>query len=304
MIMPISFIIVTHNSADFIGDCINSVSCQKSNDITTEIILVDNASTDSTVEILRNKFPDILLKENRENVGFAAAVNQAVSYSNREYILLLNPDTIIKENFIEKIFSSMQKYPDASIVGVKLVDEKKKHHPSAWKKISLMTIFVEMFFPYNLSIKLVTEQPVKPSRVQNVSGACMLIRRDVFKKLNGFDTRFFLYYEEIDFCMRANKKGYKVYYNPEIEVVHYTAKSSSNDKEDFFFNLYNNKLLFIKKHFSFPFYLTGYLFIITGILLRIAVSVIAGVATFRKNLLRLSKSLIFVLIKIIKSRYR
>jgi GT2 family glycosyltransferase len=302
--MKLSFIIVTYNSANFIGDCINSIVRQECNDITSEIILIDNASTDSTAEILRNKFPNILLKENLENVGFATAVNQVVSLSQGEYILLLNPDTIIKDNFIEKLFSFLQNTPDASIVGVKLVDENNKHQPSSWKKISLLTIFIEMLLPYDLSIKLVTETPDKPSRVQNVSGACMLIRRDVFEKLNGFDARFFLYYEEIDFCMRAIKKGYKVYYTPEIEVVHFAAKSSSDNKEAFFFNLYHNKLLFIKKHFSYPFYLTGYLLIIIGILLRIFVAAIAGMITFRMHLLRLSKSLIFVLLKIIKSRYR
>ena len=302
--MNISYIIVTYSSADFIVDCINSIAQQQPKDITSEIILIDNASTDSTVEIVRKLFPDVSLKVNIENVGFAAAVNQAASCSNGEYILLLNPDTIIKENFIEKIFSFIQNTPDASIVGVKLVDENNEHYPSAWKKISLITIFTEMFFPYELSIKLVTEIPDKPSHVQNVSGACMLIRRDVFEKLNGFDTRFFLYFEEIDFCMRATQKGYKVYYNPDIEVRHFIAKSSSENRESFFFNLYYNKLLFIKKHFSYPFYLTTYLLIIIGILLRILVSSIAGLVTYRKHLLRLSKSLIFVLIKIIKNRYR
>jgi O-antigen biosynthesis protein len=300
--MNLSFIIITFNSADFISDCLNSIARQQSNDITSEIILIDNASTDSTAEILNNKFPDILLKENHENIGFAAAVNQAVSFSQGEYILLLNPDTIIKGNFIEKLFSFIQNTPEASIVGVKLVDENNKHQPSAWKKISLLTIFIEMLFPYNLSIQLVTKSPKTPRQVDNVSGACMLVRREAFKKLNGFDTRFFLYYEEFDFCMRANKKGYKVYYNPEIEVVHFAAKSSSNDKETFFLNLYHNKLLCIKKHFSYPFYLTASLFVIVGILLRIFVSFIAGIVTFRRHLFRLSKSLIFVLIKIINSR--
>jgi N-acetylglucosaminyl-diphospho-decaprenol L-rhamnosyltransferase len=300
--MKLSFIIVTYNSADYIGDCLNSIVWQQPIDITSEFILIDNASTDSTVEILKNKFPDILLKEKRENVGFAAAVNQAVYLSQGEYILLLNPDTIIKGSFIEKLFSFLHNTPDASIVGVKLVDENYKHHPSAWKKKSLLSILLEMLLPYAISIKLVTKSPKTPMQVDNVSGACMLIRRDVFEKLNGFDTRFFLYYEEIDFCMRANKKGYKVYYNPEIEVVHFAAKSSSNDKEAFFYNLYHSKLLCVKKHFSYPFYLTTYLLVIVGILLRIFVSFIAGLVTFRRRLLRLSKSLIFVLIKIIKSR--
>ncbi len=301
--MNLSFIIITFNSADFISDCLNSIAHQQSNDITSEIILIDNASTDPTAVILNNKFPDILLKENRENVGFAAAVNQAVSLASGEYIMLLNPDTIIEENFIEKLFSFLHNTPDASIVGVKLVDENNKHQPSAWKKVSFLTIFSEMFFPYNISIKLVTKTPDKPSRVENVSGACMLIRHDVFEKLNGFDTRFFLYYEEIDFCLRANQRGYKVYYNPYIEVVHFASKSSSNHREIFFFNLYNNKLLFIRKHYSYPFYIVAFILVLIGLSLRAAISFIAGCLSFRKHLFRLSKSIIFVLIKIIKSNY-
>ncbi|MDP2208914.1 MAG: glycosyltransferase family 2 protein [Bacteroidota bacterium] len=303
MSINLSYIIVTYNSAGFIGDCLNSIARQKSNEITSEVILIDNASKDLTVEIVRKKFPQIILNENRENVGFASAVNQVFSLSKGEHVLLLNPDTILKNNFTGELYSFVNSTPDASITGVKIVDENNKHHPSSWKKISLKTILFEILFPYNISINLVTEKPNKPTKVENVSGACILIRRDVFKAMNGFDERFFLYYEEIDFCWRAKQKGYSVYYNPDIEVVHFAAKSSSNDREAFFFNLYHNKLLFIRKHYSYPFYIVVFILVLIGLLLRAAVSFIVGCLSFRKHLFRLSKSLIFVFIKIVKDRY-
>lgn len=303
MSINLSFIIVTYNSAGFIVNCLNSVARQQSNEITSEVILIDNASKDLTVEIIRKKFPQVILKENRENVGFAVAVNQAFSLSKGEHILLLNPDTILKDNFIGDLFSFINSTPDVSITGVKIVDENNNHHPSSWKKISLMTTLFEILFPYNISIKLVTEKPNKPTKVENVSGACMYIRRDVFEAMNGFDELFFLYYEEIDFCLRANQRGYKVYYNPDIEVIHFAAKSSSNDREAFFFNLYHNKLLFIRKHYSYPFYIVVFVLVCFGLLLRAAVSFIVGCLSFRKHLFRLSKSLIFVFTKIIRDRY-
>lgn len=298
-----SYIIITYNSADFIGNCLSSIVRQQSNNITSEVILIDNASKDWTVDIVRQQFPYVILRENRENVGFAAAVNQAVSIAKGEYILLLNPDTVLSDKFIYELFSFLKSTPDASIVGVKVVDENNKHHPSTWKKVSFLTVLTEMLLPYDMSIKLVTDSPTTPARVENVSGACMLVRRDVFNAMNRFDERFFLYYEEIDFCLRANKKGYRIYYNPEIKVIHFATKSSSNNREAFFFNLYHNKLLFINKHFSYSFFIVAYLFVLIGIFLRIVVSFAFGCVSFKKNLFRLSKSLILVLFKIIKSNY-
>lgn len=300
MSINFSYIVISYNSADFITGCLNSIIQQESNDITSEVILIDNASEDSTVEIVRKKFPQIILKENLENVGFAAAVNQAVSNSKGKYILLLNPDAVLKDNFVNGLFSFVNKTPDASIIGVKIVDGNNKHQPSAWKNVSFFTLLVEMLLPYDASIKLVTESPNTPALVENVSGACMLIRRDTFQTLGGFDERFFLYYEEIDFCKRVKQKGYKIYYNPDLEVIHFAAKSSSNDPEVFFFHLYRSKLLYIKKHFSNPFYLISLVLVIVGLFLRAIVSFIAGCFSFHKHLFRLSKSLIFVLFKIVK----
>jgi GT2 family glycosyltransferase len=302
--IDISYIIVTYNSERFIDNCLSSVVSQKREQIDSEIIVIDNASTDSTVEILKNRFPNILLKKNPENIGFAVAVNQAFSLSNGKYIILLNPDTVIEDKFSEKIFYFLKATPRVSILGVKLIDSRNEHQPSVWKKISTTTVIFEMLLPYTFSVKLVTESPVRPCQVLNVSGACMLIRRDVFEKLEGFDTRFFLYYEEIDFCLRAREKGYEVYYNPDIEVVHHFAKSSFQNDELFFLNLYENKLLLIEKHFGYTFYLFSFNMVLVGISLRIIISFLGGLLTFKRRLLRLSKSLIFVLINIIKSRYR
>lgn len=303
MSINFSYIIITYNSGDFICDCLHSIVRQKSNVIISEAILIDNASKDPTVKIVKGEFPNVILKENRENVGFAAAVNQAFSISQGEYILLLNPDTVLKDNFIDELFSFVKRTPEASIIGVKVVDENNKHHPSTWKRVTFLTVLAEMLLPYDMSIKLVTESPTTPALVENVSGACMLIRRDVFEAMNGFDERFFLYYEEIDFCRRAKQRGYKVYYNPDIEVIHFAAKSSSNDPEVFFSNLYRSKLLYIKKHFSYLFYAVAFVLVLCGLLLRSAASFLAGCITLRKHLFRLSKSLILASSKIIKSKY-
>lgn len=302
MNVDLSNIIITFNSAPYVENCLNSIFAQQSN-VNYETIVIDNASTDSSVDIVKKKFPNVILKVNSINLGFSAAINQAVNLTTGKYILLLNPDTVLSRNFLEKLFNFIKEFSDCSIAGVKIIDTNDKHQPSSWKKMSLLTVFFENLLPYQLSIKLVTKNSTTLTQVENVCGACMLIRRDVFEELGGFDERFFLYYEEIDFCLRANQRGYKVYYNPYVEVVHFASKSSSNHREIFFFNLYNNKLLFIRKHYSYPFYIVAFILVLIGLSLRAAISFIAGCLSFRKHLFRLSKSIIFVLIKIIKSNY-
>lgn len=300
MDINLSYIIVTYNSAKYISNCLHSILSQKSDEIRSEVIVIDNDSKDETVDFIKEKFPQVVCKKNNNNVGFAVAVNQAASISKGKYILLLNPDTVLSDNFIVSLFSFVNKTTDASVVGVKIVDDRFTHQPSVWKKPSFFTILAEMLLPYSLSIKIVTLSPDKPTLVENVSGACMLIKRDVFQKLDGFDEGFFLYYEEIDFCKRAKQAGYKIYYNPNISVVHYATKSSFNEPEIFFYNLYKNKLRFIRKHYKNSFYIVSYVVVLTGIILRTLVAFLAGVFSLNKNLIKLSRSLIFALIKIIR----
>ncbi len=295
--LNLSVIIVTYNSAEFIDNCIKSIELNNHHDI--ELIVVDNASTDSTSQIIKNKFPNITLIQNRKNIGFAAAVNQAAILSKSDYLLLLNPDTTLESNFFNKLLISIEGKSDLLIIGFKLVGVNGEHQPTCWKTPSLKTLLSEMFLPYKLSLQLVTENKHSLSEVDSVSGACMLLKREVFEKLQGFDERFFMYLEDIDFCLRARKSGYKVFINPDIIVVHHIAKSSWQDMQSFFLNIYKSKIYFFRKHYRTANFLLAFLLIIIGIKLRIVMYFISGVLSFNKKLISLSKYHIFVLKKII-----
>lgn len=294
-----SVIIVTYNSAEFIEKCIKSIELENHTDV--ELILLDNSSTDSTVQIIEEKFSSIRLVKNKHNVGFAAAVNQAVVQSKSDYLLILNPDTILETKFINKLHKFIEEKPDLSIIGFVLIGVNGEHQPTCWKTPSLKTLFFEMFLPYKLSLKLVTEKYNSLSEVDSVSGACMLVKRNVFEKLSGFDERFFMYLEDLDFCLRARKEGYKVFTNPEIKAVHHIAKSSWQDMQSFFFNLYTSKIYFFRKHYRRTYSFLAYILIISGLKLRVVAYFTAGVFLFNKHLLRLSKYHIFVAKKIIQS---
>ncbi len=296
--MKISIIIITYNSFNEIGRCLESIYRQ-TDSVDVETIVVDNASTDFTSEIVTNKFPSITLIQNQTNIGFAAAVNQAAVQSKSDYLLILNPDTILESNFFNKLHTSIEGKSDLSIIGFKLIGANGEHQPTCWKNPSLKTLFFEMFLPHKLSLKLVTENKHSLSEVDSVSGACMLVKRNVFQKLGGFDENFFMYLEDLDFCLRARKAGYKVFTNPEIKIVHHVAKSSWQDIQSFFLNIYTSKIYFFRKHYRTASFLLALLLISIGIMLRIVMYFIAGGLSFNKKLLRLSKYHIFVLKKII-----
>lgn len=302
--LQLSILIVTYNSEKYISNCIDSILSQNPASITYEILVVDNCSNDKTSDIVKSKFPAVRYFQNSNNLGFAKAVNQSFQQINGEYILLLNPDTVIVKDFFLKLSNLFKHNNKIDILGVKLLNEQGSEQPSSWKKVTFFTILLEMLLPYQLSKKLVTVAPKQFCEVENVSGACMLIKKDVFEKLSGFDEKFFLYYEEIDFCRRAKNAGYKINYTPDIEVIHFGAKSSITDKQVFFYNLYKNKLYFIKKHYGKIFFNISFIVVVIGILLRIIFGFIGGLFLLNKDLYRISQTLILVLIRMIKNDIR
>jgi GT2 family glycosyltransferase len=283
-----SIIIVTYNSAETIVACLKSISSNITDGPVFEIILIDNASTDATRQIIRTQFPDVILIENKKNTGFATAVNQGAESSKGKYLLFFNPDAVASEKFLRRLFEYLQSDSQASIVGVNLVDTNGKHQPSCWKTPGLFTLLPEMFLPYKLSLEFVTDNPTLRTEVKMVSGACMVIRREVFDRLHGFDTEYFMYYEDADICFRARKEGYKVFFNPEINVLHY-IRGSRTDEQLFYEQFYNSKLLFFKKHFSPVFSVMAHLLVFLGIFVRIPAYEAVGAITFNKKLLRLAK---------------
>jgi GT2 family glycosyltransferase len=248
---------VNYNSRFLIEQCLGSVR-QAMTGINTEIIVVDNNSTDGSKEYLTNKFTGIKFISNNDNVGFAKACNQGFRISSGNYVLFLNPDTILSEVCLAACISFFESHPDAGAVGVRMLDangnflkESKRGAPSAsasfYKLFGLAAIFPrsKKFAKYYQA-----HLPEKANNpVEVLSGAFMMIRRHVFETANGFDEVFFMYGEDIDLSLRINQLAYKNYYLGTINVTHLKGGSTKRNYR-YVQDFYGAMHLFVKKHYS------------------------------------------------------
>jgi N-acetylglucosaminyl-diphospho-decaprenol L-rhamnosyltransferase len=271
-VIPLSLVIVTFNSGDVIGSCLESF--QDCTDV--EIVIVDNASIDNTVQFIESHFPAVILIKNSINKGFASAANQGFARTSAPWVMFLNPDTTIPGNKINLLPGILRNQNQWSIAGCRMVDQLGKPRISCWKQRSLFTLFLESYLPYSASLPLISELPDAAQEVEMVSGGCMLIRRDVFSNLGGFDERFFMYYEDADLCLRARRAQHKIWYLPDIPVSHHVAISTEGDRGKFFQYIYSSKRAFYRKHFYGVRSSLASGFIFSGIVLRIIAYGVVG----------------------------
>jgi len=256
--MDISVIIVNYNVRYFIEQCLISVF-KSIQDLNVEVIVVDNASVDNSVSAIKNKFPDVHLIANKENVGFAKANNQAIKIAKGKYFLLLNPDTLIEEDTLTKIFGFMENNPDAGALGVKMIDGEGKFLPES--KRGLPTLSSSLFrfsglsklFPksrifnrYNLGY--LDEDEIH--EIDVLSGAFMFVRTEILPKVGLLDEAFFMYGEDIDYSYRIQKAGYKIYYYPETTIVHFKGESTKKSSLKYHNIFYKAMAIFAKKHYG------------------------------------------------------
>jgi len=260
--VELSIIIVNYNVKEFLQNLIHSLQKAVSK-INHEIIVVDNASDDGSVEFIREKFPHINLIVNKTNLGFSKANNIALKASKGKFILLINPDTIVSENTITKMVEFLNVHPNAGLAGCKILNPDgslqlacRRSFPGPWtsfcKVTGLSTLFPKskLFARYNLTYL----DEDSTHEVDAISGSFMMMKREVYEKVGGFDEQFFMYGEDLDLCYRVQQSGYKVYYYPGIQIIHYkgeSTKRSGLDETKYFYDAMN---LFVKKHFS-TFYL-------------------------------------------------
>ncbi|MBI2279232.1 MAG: glycosyltransferase family 2 protein [Bacteroidetes bacterium] len=256
--MKLSIIIVNYNVRYFLEQCLTSV-LRATTTIDAQIFVVDNESKDGSVEMVNTLFPEVLVIANKKNVGFSKANNQAISIAKGEYILLLNPDTVVEEDTFEKCIDFMDKHPDAGGLGVKMIDgngvflpESKRGLPtpsvSFYKIFGLSGLFPKskVFSKYHLGY-LDTNQT---NEIEILSGAFMWMRKSVLDKIGYLDESFFMYGEDIDLSYRILKAGYKNYYFPESKIIHYKGESTKKGSLNYVFVFYNAMIIFSKKHFA------------------------------------------------------
>lgn len=197
-----------------------------------EVIVVDNASKDGSVEMMREKFPRVVLTANAENLGFAAGVNQGIRRARGEYTVLLNPDLEIKESTLKNILQEFGNNPEVGIIGGKIHNEDGTIQPSVrafpdiWSQI-LIILKLQHLFRLRTVSRYMAENfdYAKRQEIDQVMGAFFAIRRKVIEQIGLMDERFFLWFEEVDFCKRARDAGWKVIYTPKSEVLHLGGKS-------------------------------------------------------------------------------
>lgn len=247
----LSVIIVNYNVQHFLQICLQSVFKAAKN-IDTEVIVVDNHSSDASCEMVKSLFPDVNLIENKINLGFSKANNQGVSVSNGEYVLILNPDTIIAEHTLENIISFAENIPNMGALGIRLIDgtgnflfESKRNIPTPKRAFyKLLSNANERLGYYANQVK-----QFENSEIKILVGAFMLLKREVYKNMYGFDERFFMYGEDIDLSYRLLKSGYKNYYVGTETAVHFKGESTQKDVK-YLNYFYGAMKLFYRKHFK------------------------------------------------------
>lgn len=275
--MKVSVIIVNYNVKYFLEVCLHSVmrACQAWE---SEVLVVDNNSADDSCEMVRQLFPDVRLIENKENVGFSRANNQAVAIATGEYILFLNPDTVMPENFLDSTIGYMDSHPEAGALGPRLIDGKgvfapdsKKSFPSLSVAIFKTTGINKLFSksPYINKYYAVHIAERQTAEVDVLSGCCMLVRSKAMKESGGpFDEDYFMYCEDVDLSYRIQKAGYKNIYYPEADLIHYKGESTRKMTLSYV-RIFNEALItFVKKHYTRKQAGLFILFIHAGIALR------------------------------------
>lgn len=247
--MKFSVITVNYDSWPYTLRCIDSLHATGYRGF--EVIVVDND---------RGSVPEIphpvRLIRNPQNVGFAKACNQGMLAAQGEYVVLINPDTLVEEDFFESLEEFFGGNPKAGVAGPRILDGggilqlSARKEPSSLSGLLGRTSLLTRLFPKNPVVRRLfpaAGNPSGPTEVDWVSGACMVVRRRVLEEIGPMDERFFMYFEDADLCRRARDSGWLIYYLPQVEVLHHTG-ASSRDKPRAIWNLHKSAFLYHRKH--------------------------------------------------------
>jgi len=267
--IDLSLIIVSYNVRELLEQCLKSVNSQQltvnSNSLftvhrslVTETVVVDNASSDDSAAIVREKFPSVQLIANKENRGFAAANNQGFAESRGRYVMMLNPDTVVREGALETLVKFMDAHPRAGACGGKLVFPDGSLQHSAFHFPTLAQIFLD-FSPVNwrlIESRINGRYPRswyvrgEPFRIDHPLGADFLVRREAAEQVGWLNEKYFLNCEEIDWAMRIQRAGWEIWCVPQAEIVHYEAQSKKQFRDESFVNLWRARFYLFNKHYS------------------------------------------------------
>jgi GT2 family glycosyltransferase len=253
--MDASVIIVSWNTRQILRDCLRSVY-EQTRGIDYETIVVDNASSDGSAEMVKQDFEKAILIANERNQGLAAANNQGMAVAKGRYLLLLNSDTIVLDNAIAKAVEFADRHPDAAVTGCRVMNPDRSLQPTCFMYPSLLNMFLAATYLYKLfprSRLFGRERMTWWDRdderdVEVVTGCMMLVRREAVADVGAMDERYFMYCEETDWCYRFKQGGWRVMFTPSAEIIHLGGQSSRRVRKEMLIQLKLSVLKFMKKH--------------------------------------------------------
>lgn len=274
--MDLSVVVVSYNTRDLLRACLTSVISTMSSTANYEVFVVDNASVDGSAAMVRDSFPRVRLMVNRKNRGFAAANNQAIGESSGRYVILLNPDTVVRDGALERMATFMEGHPNVGVVGPRLVFPDGSFQHSAFTFPTLPMIFLD-FFPVNhrvINSRLNGRYPRslyeagEPFPIDHPLGAGLMVMRRTIEEVGSLDERFFMYCEEIDWCMRIKDAGWRIVCFPRAEIVHHVGQSTKQFRADMFVELHKSRYRLYEKHYSRSFRRMARLLVTVGLAYR------------------------------------
>ena len=248
MAKKISIVIVSYNVSKLLDECLQSVA-RALQGIDGEVFVVDNHSKDNTLTMLKEKHPEVRVIANEVNVGFSRANNQAIRLSEAEYVLLLNPDTVVYENTLHGVLDFMDKHPEAGGAGVRMLTreghrapESRRSIPTPWVAMLKMLGATRRYYMSHLSWD-------EPGQIEAVSGAFFLVRRKALDQVGLLDEDYFMYGEDIDLSYRLLKGGWQNWYLP-YDIIHYKGESTQKSSFRYVHTFYQAMLIFFRKHYG------------------------------------------------------
>ncbi|HPC94153.1 MAG TPA: glycosyltransferase family 2 protein [Sedimentisphaerales bacterium] len=262
--VDVSIVIVSWNTRDILRDCLKSID-KNAGAVRYEVFVVDNASADDSVAMVRDEFPHVRRIENAENRGFAAANNQGIALAAGRYVLLLNSDTVVLDQAIAKTVAFADAHPDAAVVGCRVLNGDRTLQRTCSMYPSVLNLMLSSTYLYKAFPRsrifgrehMTWWNHDDAREVEVISGCFMLVRREAIAQVGTLDEGFFMYAEETDWCYRFRQAGWKVLFTPTAEIVHLGGKSSEQAKSEMTLQLRSGILRFLRKHRSFWSYATG-----------------------------------------------
>jgi GT2 family glycosyltransferase len=247
----LSIVIVNWNTRELLANCLESIYNSHPR-FPFEVIVVDNASSDGSAEMVRELFPKVRLLENRENAGFAKATNQGINLLDSEYVLLLNPDTLVLSDALQVLVDFMDAHQEAGAAGSRILNPDGSLQTSCYVTPTLLREFARLFHLETVhpksSYRMDRWDTDTPRRVEIIQGDCLLLRKVALDQVGLLDEEFFIYSEDVDLCYRLQKASWALYWVPQAQLIHYGGQSTRQVAAEMFLKLYQGKLMYFRKH--------------------------------------------------------